>query len=268
MRAAARSAGALLLGILAAGLLPANGPKAELWAGFYTSTTEKRPTSSMAPGSKSSDKVCLSAILDAQKRHGIPNNLLLAIGLQEAGRLANNELTVWPWTVNAEGEGRFFASREHMLEWVEDKRAQGVTSIDVGCMQINLKWHKGAFSSLEDAATPRANVDYAARFLLSLYRDTGNWWQAAGRYHSATPQFKQRYLAKLESNLAAATRLFDAQANVPMQVRSGPAAADETPAPPVFWGGGNLEDSSGTMSFSIYSKHALQPVLPGYKKWF
>ena len=55
--------------------------------------------------------LCIRAILAAERRFGIPDNLLLAIGLTEAGRTVGGGVTVWPWTINADGRGWFFDSR-------------------------------------------------------------------------------------------------------------------------------------------------------------
>jgi hypothetical protein len=43
---------------------------------------------------------------------------------------------------------------------------------------------------------PQINATYAARFLLSLYGETGSWEAAAGAYHSRTPEFAQKYAAR------------------------------------------------------------------------
>jgi hypothetical protein len=74
-----------------------------------------------------------------------------------------------------------------------------VTSIDVGCMQVNLMYHPSAFASLEQAFDPSSNALYAARFLNRLFAQTNDWEQAAAMYHSATPElgedYRQRVLA-------------------------------------------------------------------------
>jgi hypothetical protein len=40
---------------------------------------------------------------------------------------------------------------------------------------------------------PLANARYAARFLSGLFLETGNWSDAAGAYHSRTPEHAARY---------------------------------------------------------------------------
>src|SRR5262245_33610165 len=91
-------------------------------------------------------EICLQQIAATETSHGIPEGLLAAIGLTESGRVVSRKRTVWPWTVNAEGAGHFFASKEDAIAFVEEQQADGVTSIDVGCMQINLKHHPDAFA--------------------------------------------------------------------------------------------------------------------------
>ena len=103
----------------------------------------------------------------------------------------------WPWTVTAEGKGKFYNSKQEALNAVRELRKQGVENIDVGCMQINLKYHPEAFDSIEDALDPRKNVAYAADFLKRNYQETKSWGEAATRYHSKTVHKAFRYEDKL-----------------------------------------------------------------------
>lgn len=68
------------------------------------------------------------------------------------------------------GKGRYFATKEEAVRAVKKLQAQGVKSIDVGCMQINLAYHGDAFDSIEDALDPETNVTYGAKFLLQFVR--------------------------------------------------------------------------------------------------
>ena len=112
----------------------------------------------------------------------------------------------WPWTVNAEGQGRYFDTKAEAVAWVAQARAGGMRSIDTGCMQVNMLHHPNAFASLEQAFDPAANADYAARFLLSL-RDGpagGDWMRAAGFYHSQTPERAEGYRRHVQAALDGA----------------------------------------------------------------
>lgn len=152
-------------------------------------------------------QVCLHHIAKAEKASRIPKGLLAAIGLTESGRtLKGGKRAVWPWTVNAAGEGHFFKSKEDAIAFVEGKLADGVESIDVGCMQINLKHHPDAFASLEDAFDPSTNTAYAAEFLTSLHGELRGWLPAARRYHSATPEKGEAYGEKVLANWSGAAK--------------------------------------------------------------
>jgi hypothetical protein len=138
---------------------------------------------------------CESAIATVEYAARLPARLLTAIGLTESGRLdpAKRRLRPWPWTINAEGEGRFFETRQQAVSAVRTLQARGVRSIDVGCLQVNLMHHPHAFATLEDAFDPRSNATYAARFLISLYAEGNAWGHAIAAYHSDTPALGDAY---------------------------------------------------------------------------
>jgi len=194
---------------------------------------EARPTA--PPFAPQADQaVCIAAIRQAERTHAIPPDLLLAIGLQEAGMSYNGSMTIWPWSLNVEGRGVRFDSRAEAEIYLAGQLAQGKRSIDVGCLQINLRWHPDAFPTPADGFDPVRNADYAARFLRGLYAETGDWMQAAGHYHSAAPQYKDIYLAGIERHLkqiARAGGAFDdlaAQVVLPAVAGAAPLIAAET----------------------------------------
>jgi hypothetical protein len=131
---------------------------------------------------------CQRAGLDAERKLDLPPGILLAIGLVESGRRdpVTGRMTAWPWTINANGVGWLFESLAEALAETRALQRRGVTSIDVGCFQINLLQHPTAFASLEEAFDPQANGAYAARFLLALRTRTGSWENAIAAYHSTT----------------------------------------------------------------------------------
>jgi len=141
---------------------------------------------------------CEAAIAAAERRAQTAPGLLHAIGLVESGRADPRSGTrrPWPWTISAEGIGTFYPTKAEAIAAVQALQARGVTSVDVGCMQVNLQYHPAAFRSLEDAFEPGVNATYAARFLQSLYARLGAWPAAASAYHSFTPGLGAQY-AKL-----------------------------------------------------------------------
>ncbi len=163
-------------------------------------------TPAWAQGSPAVARVCQDAGTDAEREHRLPSGLLLAIGLVESGRIdpQTGRAAAWPWTINAAGTGRMFNTAEEARGATRALLAQGVTSIDVGCFQINLMHHPRAFTSLEEAFNPPANAGYAARFLTELRSTTGSWEAAIAAYHSADAerggQYRDRVLARWYPN--------------------------------------------------------------------
>jgi hypothetical protein len=149
---------------------------------------------------------CQSAGLDAERQFNLPPGLLRAIGVIESGRPdpLSGSTAPWPWTINANGAGDHFDDLPQALAATRTLQRSGVTSIDVGCFQINLRQHPTAFTSLEEAFDPAANATYAARFLLALRTRTGSWDNAIAAYHSATPALGSPYRDRVLSGLTQA----------------------------------------------------------------
>jgi hypothetical protein len=147
----------------------------------------------------SPSQLCRQAIARAERAYGIPARFLDAIGKVESGRRdpQTNQIAPWPWTIDAEGEGHTYDTKAEAITAVRMRQAQGMRSIDVGCLQVNLMHHPDAFASLEAAFDPAINVDYGARLLQRLFQQTGSWPQAAALYHSATPELGADYRRKV-----------------------------------------------------------------------
>ncbi len=144
---------------------------------------------------------CSPLMRMAEAQYGIPDRLLQAIAYAESGRTdpKNGRRVAWPWTINAEGDGFVFDTKAAAINRVRALRQQGVESIDVGCMQVNLIHHADAFDNLEQAFEPAYNIDYAARFLKSLQQETGSWAQAVAFYHSRNQNISDGYRQKVLS---------------------------------------------------------------------
>ena len=147
-------------------------------------------------------RICDVAAVEASRIHGVPVEILRAIALTETGRRLDGKTRPWPWTVNMEGAGHWFGNRAEARAYVEREVARGARSYDIGCFQINARWHGHAFPSLEAMFDPRMNADYAARFLSDLHAEFGDWSSAAGAYHSRTPSLARRYRARFDRFLS------------------------------------------------------------------
>lgn len=173
--------------------------------------------------------LCEQAILNGARRGGVPPEVLHAISLTETGRKQNGRIRPYPWAINREGESFWFATREEALAFAKQSLAEGRKSFDVGCVQINYRWHGQAFPSLEAMFDPEYTATYAAQFLRTLYEERGSWSEAAGAYHSLTPELAGIYRKRFDGLLASldAGALSEAEALV-ARAEGAPAAGQAT----------------------------------------
>ncbi len=166
--------------LLAAFLLPFNALQARAWSG-----------------------ICIDTALRVNAAERLPKDMLPSIAITESGRTdpRTKAKVAWPWTVTTGGEGQYFPTKAAAVAEVGRLRARGVENIDVGCMQINLKYHPNAFSSLAEAFDPETNVRYAARFLKDLHQSWNSWSEAVRRYHSADADRGLAYEKRVAVNL-------------------------------------------------------------------
>jgi hypothetical protein len=148
---------------------------------------------------RNAPEVCDAAARYAASQTGVPLSVLLAITRTETGRKHGGKFAPWPWTVNMEGAGKWFDDVDQALAYVERHHSAGARSFDVGCFQLNYKWHGQHFSSIPDMFDPRENALYAASFLRDLYGEMGDWEKAAGAYHSRTKKYAHRYKKRFRS---------------------------------------------------------------------
>lgn len=142
--------------------------------------------------------MCEQAARTASRATDVPLDVLRAISITETGRASGGKLQPWPWTVNMEGTGKWFDSMTSALAYVDTHFQSGARSFDIGCFQINYRWHGQAFESITAMFDPETNARYAAGFLSRLYAELGDWSLAAGAYHSRTPAYAERYRARFD----------------------------------------------------------------------
>ena len=144
-------------------------------------------------------KLCENTIESVELQTDIPKGLLLSIGKAEAIRKINNKYIIWPWTINHAGKSLFFDNKEQMKNYVFKNLKRKDFNIDVGCMQINIKWHKNNFKKISDMFEVNPNISYAASFLKQLKNKHGSWDKAIKHYHSSDPKKNNPYLMKVKS---------------------------------------------------------------------
>lgn len=143
--------------------------------------------------------LCDAAAAQAARASDVPLSVLMSIARVETGAARAGGFYPWPWAANVAGKGHFFAAKPEALEFATALIAQGTINFDVGCFQINLRWHARNFASLEDAFDPATNAAYAAQFLSQLYQEHGTWPAAIASYHSRTQVYASAYVQKVKT---------------------------------------------------------------------
>jgi hypothetical protein len=149
--------------------------------------------------SPGTEVLCDRAAEYAALPSGVPREVMLAITRVETGRDHGRGVHPWPWAVNRGGEGRWFATAQEAITFVEAAVAAGEDNIDIGCFQLNYRWHAAAFPSIAAMFDPQANADYASGFLARLAAEKGSWRDAVAAYHSRSPQQGETYLARFDA---------------------------------------------------------------------
>jgi len=153
------------------------------------------------PAAAETQNVCEREMIAASQKYKVPLGVLYAVGLTETGR--RNSL--YPHALNIEGKSVFPPNRRAAERDVLEARQLGKKLIDIGCMQINHYYHGEKFRSVDHMLEPRANVQYAARFLKDLHRRQGSWTMAVACYHAGpnNDPAQKRYVCTVIRNMVA-----------------------------------------------------------------
>jgi hypothetical protein len=137
----------------------------------------------------------------AARQNDIPLNVLYAVGLTETGH--HGQLS--PFDMNVDGRAVHSSNLSEAIAKFEMERANGAKLIDIGCMQINHRWHGADFASLSDMFDPARNVRYAAAFLKQLKAQEGTWTLAVARYNAGpnNDAAQKKYVCAVIGNMVA-----------------------------------------------------------------
>ncbi len=116
----------------------------------------------------------------AAQAEGVPLSVLYSVGLTETGHRGQLQ----PYAMNIDGVAVVARSLPEALQIFHAASGKGAKFIDVGCMQINHRFHGSHFESLQAMFDAHSNVTYAAHFLKQLRAREPSWTLAVARYNA------------------------------------------------------------------------------------
>jgi len=159
--------------------------------------------------------LCGSFVVEAQSipagyqrvaiEYDLPPALLYAVALTESGQSALSEgrFRPWPWALNINGVGHYFTSRQEALQALQVALANANSSVDIGLMQVNWRYHHAALGSAREALDPYHNLRVAAAILRDCLNEHPNWMQTAGCYHAPNDSTRaQAYASRVQQHWA------------------------------------------------------------------
>jgi hypothetical protein len=128
--------------------------------------------------------------------HAIPAQLFYAVALTESRwAISTGRILPWPWSLNVAGQPLRFPTRKAAWQALQSFLDQGIRRIDIGLMQINWHYHAKRLGDPWRALEPYHNLRVGAQILQDEYRRSGDWLEAAGRYHNPGTTTRQQHLA-------------------------------------------------------------------------
>ena len=139
------------------------------------------------------------------KRHQLDPYVLYAVALVESRKDdAQNQSTPWPWALNHAGKAIIPKSKQEAVNALNQLLESGERSVDVGMMQVNLRWHGHRVAKPENLLDPRTNLDVGASLLAEAMQSAPeNRALGVGRYYSwknrqAAIEYGQKVIALAE----------------------------------------------------------------------
>ena len=137
----------------------------------------------------------------AARDNGVPLDILYSVGLTETGHNG----VLGPYDLNVDGRAVHSDTLAEALTAYARADKAGARFIDIGCMQINQRFHGPDFRSLSEMFDPARNVEYAATFLKALKAHEGSWTLAVARYNAGpgNPAAERTYVCSVIRNMIA-----------------------------------------------------------------
>lgn len=140
---------------------------------------------------------------------GMPSKVLYSMALTESGMTVKGVRQPYPWTLNINStppKSLRFQSRQEAEAQLKELVGNGITNIDIGLMQVNLKYHGHSVKSPSDLLDPKINVMVASLFIRELLAETQDIGKSIANYHSRTATLGDNYKRLVFDNLVNISR--------------------------------------------------------------
>lgn len=146
----------------------------------------------MEPVAASPRTACLAAARRAERIHGLPDGLLVAIALSESGLHAN--------ALNIGGRAHFPESAAEARVLL--RTAPRAAPVMAGCVQVNARVHARGMDWPLDA---ERSADWAGGLLRRWHVESGSWTTALARWHGGSPANARRAICRVRAKLDVAS---------------------------------------------------------------
>ncbi|WP_253734422.1 transglycosylase SLT domain-containing protein [Methylomonas sp. ZR1] len=173
-------------------------PIQHLWIGLLSGLClisqpmESMAADSIQPNGNSQQSLALNTKLQntqwgqVARRHRIDPYILYAVALMESRKNGEqNRVMPWPWAINNAGNSFIPNSQQEAEALLNQMLDQGKRNIDVGIMQVNLRWHGHRVAKPEQLLIPSINIEIGASLLNEAIQSApDNLAHGIGRYYS------------------------------------------------------------------------------------
>jgi len=131
-------------------------------------------------------------------RFGLDPLLIYSVALAESGAgRGNGNVSPWAWTLRAPKKPFYADSQEEAEEVLASFIERYGSSIDVGYMQINIKWHGDRVENHSDLLDPETNICLGSEILKTAIASApDDLILGVGRYHHWADESRSRMYGK------------------------------------------------------------------------
>jgi hypothetical protein len=128
------------------------------------------------------------------EQRGLDPYILYAVALVESAKVSKRVAKPWPWALNRQGRPFIPSSLTEAKDILGGSLAKGIRSIDVGLMQVNVRWQGHRVRQPEDLLDPETNLKVGADVLAEAIGSApGNLVLGIGRYHAGFRDAERAY---------------------------------------------------------------------------